>query len=286
MSKPKFRPSPPEGSERGDEFREAQDLERTDDVLGSGIFDPPGASATANIDTGVFASHNSLPGYLAREIPFVVMQDVTDLTSDASNVEIPGGGLNYVESRGELLGPACMGPTTRPPPIYPATPGGQYQTYAYLSKREQPPDPAWVPREAHPDACPGQPLSLGSADPTPYHLPEEPNAEEVAMGDPARGTPGFAYHPGAKCNYRFPPAQAARVADYSIQPVITTPLEAPVPQSPAQRLVPLQMDVSPRGQRLAFGAEEPGPDWKKYALIGLGIGALAAFASDSFGPLS
>lgn len=46
-------------------------LEQSDDVFGSGIFDGVGHS-TANADTGIFASAYSLPGYVGREVPYAV----------------------------------------------------------------------------------------------------------------------------------------------------------------------------------------------------------------------
>lgn len=127
-------PTPPEteiGVERA-EHAELFDLENEDDVLGSGIFDPSRRPATSNANTGVFASHYSLPGYQARETPFVVNPEITDLTDDASIVTVPGGGMAYVESRGRLLGPAC--PQQPPPPrgLSPAHVTSQYETYAQM----------------------------------------------------------------------------------------------------------------------------------------------------------
>ncbi|MCP4248747.1 MAG: hypothetical protein GY778_17020, partial [bacterium] len=93
--------------------QEMYELEHQDDTYGSGIFDPGGRSATANANMGVFASHYSLPGYLAREVPFTVSRDVSDITDDAEVVIVPSGGLTYVESRGKLTRPAVLGPTWR-----------------------------------------------------------------------------------------------------------------------------------------------------------------------------
>ncbi len=116
-----------------DEHAEIYDLEEQDDVLGSGVFDPYHRPGTANTNMGVFVSHYSLPGYDARAIPFVTSNDVTDLTDDASIVHVPGGGMAYVEARGNLLGPAC--PTFPPPPpgLDPPRPTPRDQTYVDLT---------------------------------------------------------------------------------------------------------------------------------------------------------
>lgn len=73
-------------------------LEEDDDTFGSGVFDQPGAGPTANANLGVFASSYSLPGYLAREVPFAVSKDEFDATSDAPIVTIPSGGLPLIGS--------------------------------------------------------------------------------------------------------------------------------------------------------------------------------------------
>jgi hypothetical protein len=90
------------------------DLEKEDDTFGSGIFDPGGRGGTANPNMGVFAAHYSLPGYVARDVPFHVMKDVTDITDDAQVVSIPGGGLYYVADSDSGEGHAPSPPTWRP----------------------------------------------------------------------------------------------------------------------------------------------------------------------------
>ena len=94
--------------------RHIYDLEKEDDTFGSGIFDPKGRGGTSNANLGIFASHNSLPGFAAREVPFTVSKDVTDITDDADVVTVPGGGMAYVEDQGRLVGAAPPGPTWRP----------------------------------------------------------------------------------------------------------------------------------------------------------------------------
>lgn len=94
--------------------RHVYDLEKEDDTFGSGIFDPGGRGGTTNANMGIFAGHYSLPGYAARDVPFTVSKDVTDITDDADVVSVPAGGMAYVEDRGRLVGAAPGGPTWRP----------------------------------------------------------------------------------------------------------------------------------------------------------------------------
>lgn len=117
--------------------QEIYDLEGQDDTYGSGIFDPAGRAGTSNPNMGVFASHDSLPGYIAREVPFTVSRDVTDITDNADVVIVPGGGMAYVEQRGKLTGPAIMGPTWRPPQIEPAGWTHRDQVYAFENRGNQ-----------------------------------------------------------------------------------------------------------------------------------------------------
>lgn len=126
--------------------REVYEMEQQDDTFGSGIFDPGGRSGTANADAGVFASHNSLPGYLAREVPFAVSRDVTDITDGADVVTVPAGGLFYVEQNGRPDGYPVLGPTYRPPQIAPGgAPGGRQSVYKHLTRPGQRPAPPLNP---------------------------------------------------------------------------------------------------------------------------------------------
>lgn len=113
-------------------------MEEQDDSFGSGIFDPPGRGATANAGMGVLSSNYALPGYIAREVPFTVSRDVTDINSGAEVVNIPAGGLVVVEDRGKLTRPAVLGPTWVPPSIEPAGVTGREQPYAFLNRPGQP----------------------------------------------------------------------------------------------------------------------------------------------------
>lgn len=88
----------------GDDEVLAAELE--DDVVGSGIFDEPGRRPTANPDMGVLASRFGIPGYLARERPFEVSEDII-AASGARFVPVPSGGMSYVS-------PASVGPHMYP----------------------------------------------------------------------------------------------------------------------------------------------------------------------------
>jgi len=118
---------PRSDSNKWDELA-VQELEKDDDVHGSGIFDRPGRM-TSNVGDGVFASDYSLPDYVAREVPYAVSRDVTDIASGGEVVMIPGGGFYHIEQDGSIQPSPVLGPTPRPPRLTPATlptpiPGG------------------------------------------------------------------------------------------------------------------------------------------------------------------
>jgi len=126
--------------DRRDEY--VEQMETDDDVHGSGIFDRSGARGTIHSNLGVFADHPSLPGYLAREMDFAVSKDISDITSGAEVVAVPGGGMAYVERGGRLVGPL--------------RPDDRYNPYVEIrmgvERRTVPFGPAHYP---------GQPLSNG-----------------------------------------------------------------------------------------------------------------------------
>jgi len=95
-------------------------LEQDDDAFGSGIFDQPGSRPTANVDMGVFASEYALPGYIAREVPYAVSRDVTDVVDGGEVVFIPGGGFYHAEFDTKRQPSPVLGPTRRPPRNVPA----------------------------------------------------------------------------------------------------------------------------------------------------------------------
>jgi hypothetical protein len=79
------------------------ELERDDDVYGSGIFDKPGRADTIHSTLGVFGDHPSVPGYIGREVQFAVSQEVHDVANGADLVTVPAGGMAYVERGGHLV---------------------------------------------------------------------------------------------------------------------------------------------------------------------------------------
>lgn len=79
------------------------DMERDDDVYGSGIFDRPGRADTIHSTLGVFADHPSLPGYIGREREFAVNPNIHDVANGADVVAVPGGGMAYVERGGRQV---------------------------------------------------------------------------------------------------------------------------------------------------------------------------------------
>jgi len=76
-----------------------REMEEDDDVVGSGVFDPRGTS-TVHDDMGVFADHPSMPGVIARNPPFTLNYEVADVVNGGPTVEVPGGGMSYIERDG------------------------------------------------------------------------------------------------------------------------------------------------------------------------------------------
>jgi len=125
----------------GDNRYDGQDLkelEEEDDSVGSGIFDAAGAS-TVHQTMGVFQDHPAVPGYIARNLPFTVNKDVSDITDGADVVEVPGGGLFYVERGGHLVGPPPGSPPERTPLSVPQRPSGTDQPYVLLGQQAKAP---------------------------------------------------------------------------------------------------------------------------------------------------
>lgn len=129
-------------------------LESQDDVFGSGIFDNSASRATANAEMGVFTSNYSLPGFIAREIPFTVSRDVSDITGAADVVVVPAGGFTFVEQAGRLTRPAITGPTWRPRKNLPAGVTARDQPYAFMTRPEQPVQPPLHPNAPVTDGPP------------------------------------------------------------------------------------------------------------------------------------
>ena len=109
----------PDGGDPGYESGDMAAMEEADDVFGSGIFDPPGRP-TSNNTMGIFASDYGIPGYVAREVPYAVSQDVTDVADGGAVVYIPAGGYYHIEDDGRMVPHPVLGPTPRPPANVPA----------------------------------------------------------------------------------------------------------------------------------------------------------------------
>jgi hypothetical protein len=131
------------GRESNEETRssdaEVTRYEADDDVYGSGIFSSANAVPTVNPNLGVFKDNPSLPGYVGRQRPFTVDSEVKDITDDAQVVEVPGGGMAYVERDGKNYGPIGQKPWGQGPlPGMPLLPPIQGQD-PYLTT----PRPLW-----------------------------------------------------------------------------------------------------------------------------------------------
>jgi hypothetical protein len=232
-----------------DPTAELQALESEDDNLGSGIFDSHRHPGTANVDAGVFASHFSLPGYQARQTPFTVSRDVASLPSGADYVEVPAGGMAYIEEYGKQIWPRGTGHGVRPPQLEPAPPGGKYQTYAYMDGKM---DQDGMTRAASP-------------------VGPEMRTELVRRQRP---------YPG--------PYEASHVTGHvalsphaGVQQVPVAPRGRPMPYAPYARRVPQMSRVYPVEMTLpvrrGFG-QEPATDrnWLVYGAVGLAVGAASA----------
>lgn len=185
------------------------ELEQQDDNLGSGIFDPGSRPGTANANMGVFASHYSWPGYLARWIPFTVSRDVSDITDDAEVVYVPGGGMAFVEEAGRLRRPAVTGPTWRPKALTPAGVTSRDQPYAFLNRPGQPYQPPLNPnapvtgvptygRPARVDNYPNYPVPQA---PPSCRVPRTPGQHNVPLRSSVQPNGGrIAIRPPAACS--------------------------------------------------------------------------------------
>jgi hypothetical protein len=117
------------------------ELQDDDDSVTSGIFDGDGTAST-NVDMGVFADHWAIPGYIARNPPFYINPEVQDITADAIVLEVPAGGMAYLEKGGKNA-----------PPVI--SPWGRMSPYAYQPcvSQHHPRQPnSWAPRDGRPRA--------------------------------------------------------------------------------------------------------------------------------------
>lgn len=237
------------------------DLEREDDVYGSGIFDPIGRASTIHREMGVFEDHPSLPGYIGRERQFSVSRDVVDIANGAEVVVVPGGGMTYREVGGRTVSFDRPGGGALPEPSFqlPAL-TGRDQPYAQL-----------VP---------------GAAD----------TAQRLARVEAQQRTPTSAAARGALMRGQF--GVAAKLVAQAEQQLQGKPVAVDVPPDRSERPVPYAhpqaslarrdisrattpaMPITARGPAAlaisGFGAVDEGPGWGTYAFVGLAIGAAAA----------
>lgn len=68
-------------------------LQIADDVNGNGMFDPAGSHGNVHPDYGIFADHESLPGYVARD-KFYTPSEVIDATTGAPVMYVPSGAVS------------------------------------------------------------------------------------------------------------------------------------------------------------------------------------------------
>ena len=204
------------------------DLEREDDTFGSGIFDPSGRSGTSNSNMGIFASYDSLPGFIAREVPFTVSRDVTDITDDADVVSVPGGGMAYVESRGKLSGAAITGPTWRPPALEPAGYTQFDQVYAKMNR---------------PGQCPAPPLNPNA--PEMWPAPRRRPARSAPMAQPVPGYPSYARVPLAPSSSIVPERSIVAATQFPV-PLhrAMRPIARAAPDMPTEPQVRFQQTVN------------------------------------------
>jgi hypothetical protein len=67
-------------------------LAAADDIQGNGIFDPEGSHGNVHPDTGIFADHESLPGYIVRD-QFYQPSQVIDGTTGEPVMFVPSGAV-------------------------------------------------------------------------------------------------------------------------------------------------------------------------------------------------
>jgi len=225
--------------DRRDEY--VEQIETDDDVLGSGIFDRSGARGTIHSNLGVFADHPSLPGYIAREMDFAVSRDISDITSGAEVVAVPGGGMAYVERGGQLVGPL--------------RPDDRYNPYVEIrmgiERRTVPFGPAYYPGPSSTAVAPAFP------DGGTQFVPAVPEEVPLTPNLPAQTAPAI---------------PQVDMGPTPLLPPQTAPTSAQVDLAPTPVLPPVATPAS------GYGAdEEPKPaGWGTYAFAGALVGIAAA----------
>lgn len=234
------------------------ELEGEDDVIGSGIFDPVGRTGTQNPEAGVFASHYNIPGYIARFPPFTVNLDVTDLPSggEAEVVEVPTGGMAYVERDGRLAGPLrwpCDGRTTRDLPLIPEPPTSTFVPDRY--------PPRTTVSGAGP--LPAMPyMPPGAAPPVPPDV--YPGTSYAAQGFPGGGSPSIlgGSYTNVPAPVKLQPATIIKSTDASRRPSVFNEMQ-PARVRPAATSGLGHSDYS-HGYEVPFATQQirVKPSWK------------------------
>ena len=114
-----------------------RELEKDDDVYGSGIFDAYGHPGTINPTLGLFADHPSLPGFIDREVLYTVSKDISD-SNGADVVMVAPGGMTYQERDGRQVDFDGRGNAPCPPRMRPAPYSKREDVYAALSPAPAP----------------------------------------------------------------------------------------------------------------------------------------------------
>jgi hypothetical protein len=73
-------------------------LQVADDVNGNGVFDPFGSHGNIHPDYGVFADHQSLPGYIERT-QFYTPSEVIDVTTGGNVMYVPSGAVGIDQAQ-------------------------------------------------------------------------------------------------------------------------------------------------------------------------------------------
>lgn len=178
--------------------RSAKALESDDDVVGSGIFDMPGHKNTVHETLGVFADHPNLPGYIARELPFRVSDEVESVPSGAEVITVPGGGMTW---GGRLIGGGTSTPLAPRLPVG----GGERPVNAFK--------PGRIAKMPTADTAPQRSVKVGTVAPR-AALVRQPGAQGVPAR-PAFPVVAGRFNPDAQRNLMarpLPPAMVRRAA--------------------------------------------------------------------------
>lgn len=81
---------------------ELDSLAIADDIQGNGVFDPAGTQGNIHPDYGVFADHQSLPGFLVRDRDYQPSQ-VIDGTTGEPVMFVPGGAVAIDQSQYDTI---------------------------------------------------------------------------------------------------------------------------------------------------------------------------------------